>query len=716
MAGDSMVSAITVPTTTNMNTTSATSNLYNNAAVDTAVDTYASLVLRIYSPPESNIDSSLGPYVCSILRNATSNTIQEQESYYRYLEEVPEADSILELLEEHCGMGVDEAKNALWIIVTSVQTGIVDENFVKSGVGVGKNRMFSSFDTTADTTISHEDFEFEMINSISQMIDEVVIDDDINYGVNDYPSPSQSDDSRQHHQSVGDYLKEETCYNIASNAGHKVVSASLKPSTLIPTDLLAVMDGDVSTTLTGNYGVGPSTLNVEHYATTTPTATTSNGASTIDYEQKQPKDINSKPVTAQDLAASLFRPSRSRSNSMPNERSRSNSMPNESTSQALSTSEQQPILSASYQTYQPLSTMHQNQINSVVEILLSMNSTLSEEAALAATTFANYDVNLAQYVIEAALNAPPLCRHMLNDGCYRSDCQFSHDVDGNTCLFWLRGRCGKTVHSCRFLHGFSKKHLQGVNLESSSETYTASNNISTKNLVQHNKKLVCKPTYEHEWKPEAFDASSPYSLYSKADQHNNISAELSIYSPNKNAPQSQTSSFASVASKGYKDFTSFASPKENSSSTLGSSLSSILSESPNKSKSFARIPQSLWNPNYNRNSALFHIADPIERFNEVSSSNKNNRPDVIDLHFQSIKTFPIVLNAILPERLINCNDGVWIITGSGHHVNRASHQKSGGILEKAVQAWLDETGYNFLQGKDRNGYSGAVLVKSFHPR
>ena len=124
-----------------------------------------------------------------------------------------------------------------------------------------------------------------------------------------------------------------------------------------------------------------------------------------------------------------------------------------------------------------------------------------------------------------------------------------------------------------------------------------------------------------------------------------------------------------------------------------------------------RIPQDLWNPSERRDSSVFHIPDPMRRYREVSSTHP--RRDVLDLHFQSVRTFPVVLLRVLPDKLRECGggEGVWIVTGSGHHVNRG-HQKTGGVLEGAVLSWLDEHGYDYLRGKDRNGYCGAVLVKA----
>jgi hypothetical protein len=163
---------------------------------------------------------------------------------------------------------------------------------------------------------------------------------------------------------------------------------------------------------------------------------------------------------------------------------------------------------------------------------------------------------------------------------------------------------------------------------------------------------------------------------------------------------SSGSSFANVASSGYDDTSSFAQPVDSTSSStykVGGSF-----------KQYAKIPQDLWNASERRDSSVFHIADPLERYNEVASTNP--RQDAIDLHFQSVKTFPVVLSTILDGKLREHGE-VWVVTGSGHHVDTFSHQKRGGILEEAVNSWLDSYGYDYARGRDRNGYGGAVLVK-----
>ena len=162
------------------------------------------------------------------------------------------------------------------------------------------------------------------------------------------------------------------------------------------------------------------------------------------------------------------------------------------------------------------------------------------------------------------------------------------------------------------------------------------------------------------------------------------------------------------------------------------------------------IPQSLWQAHENRNASAFYISDPLERYYTVSAtipstavSSKNRSGSnnmVVDLHFQSIKTFPVVLDTILPDKLslltpsfdssnngnnVDNTNGIWIVTGTGHHVNtQRTHQKGGSTLESAVLEYLisnyvipSSTNDNrngtirIYKGRDRNGKGGAIFLQ-----
>eukprot|EP00591_Stephanopyxis_turris_P010642 CAMPEP_0195529172 /NCGR_PEP_ID=MMETSP0794_2-20130614/31614_1 /TAXON_ID=515487 /ORGANISM="Stephanopyxis turris, Strain CCMP 815" /LENGTH=819 /DNA_ID=CAMNT_0040660437 /DNA_START=305 /DNA_END=2764 /DNA_ORIENTATION=- len=274
----------------------------------------------------------------------------------------------------------------------------------------------------------------------------------------------------------------------------------------LPSDLLAAMD-DPSTpvprkliiTAEGRDGVLPKTLNFGGAGSEDPTSTglvlpTQGPSTNIATSKKEKKKAKDKK--AKDLAAALFRPARPRSNSNLSDKSPKLLQPSPNNATCLSLGGQMPPFSLSstsntgsehsissiksgYPQRSSILSKHapqnelchpeeitslqqqQLQIQSASEILLTMNVDLSEAAALEAALVSNADINVAQYLLDQATSAPPVCRHMLHNACYRSDCQFSHDVEGHTCSFWMKGRCGKG-DECRFLHGFHEKLLEGM--------------------------------------------------------------------------------------------------------------------------------------------------------------------------------------------------------------------------------------------------------------
>ena len=284
------------------------------------------------------------------------------------------------------------------------------------------------------------------------------------------------------------------------------------------------------------------------------------------------------------------------------------------------------------------------------EWLLSMNTELSQEAAWAASIMAQADVSLAQYIIEATIAQVPICRHFVaGDGCYRADCTFSHDIENHTCLFWLKSRCGNGSQ-CRFKHGFSDQLVQTVEYPSSEFA------------------------------------------------NNTDSAHYEQPSQQQYQDQPAGNSFANIASHGYDTRHSFANADE---------FPSIAPQQ--KALRSVPIPNDLWNVHENRDASVFYIADPMERYAAVQQQTGLVRDDVIDLHFQSLQTFPCVLDEVLDTKL-RSNESVWIITGTGHHVGNRTHQKGGGALENAVVTYLKDR-YEVRRGRDRSGQGGAILIR-----
>ena len=123
------------------------------------------------------------------------------------------------------------------------------------------------------------------------------------------------------------------------------------------------------------------------------------------------------------------------------------------------------------------------------------------------------------------------------------------------------------------------------------------------------------------------------------------------------------------------------------------------------------MPAELWLPEAARVDAAraFAIADPIARYQAVSEPHwkraaqgaplppalaatvaRGGSVGVLDLHFQSTKTAAVVLDAVLWAALERHAE-VWVVTGTGHHTDRASHQRSapGGVLWSVVHEYLE---------------------------
>jgi len=377
------------------------------------------------------------------------------------------------------------------------------------------------------------------------------------------------------------------------------------------------------------------------------------------------------------------------------------------------------------------------QMEQTAQLLLSIHSDLSYEAAGAASRVAKGDVNLAQHAIEQALAAPPVCRHMLHDGCYRSDCHFSHDIDSHTCSFWMRGRCGKGS-GCKFLHGFSEMLLDGVNFFSEEQCILVESSAQPNSCLPQFSKSKQQPQESlrnrsgslslelgpSAWSPSVqslqqtnvpswscdFPALAP-SACNAGDPPAHLVSPPPPYSSTRLRGSGLNSWSATAQRTNTKKAVGFPVTAKGLMSGTTSNMYNNMNKE--KQRSVVKIPVDVWSPNphhYRSAAECFHIEDPLERYEEVTRRSHTRRSDVMDLHFQSSKTVPIVLSKVLPKKLQTFSE-VWLVTGTGHHVPGQSHQKGGGVLETVVCSWLNQTEYKFFKGKDKNGYGGAILVK-----
>ena len=593
---------------TNSNTLNNVIVNNSNQAVEIAVDAHATRLIQSNSAPEACVDSSIGPYITSILREALlTNNINSDTSS---LSLIPEYDSLIELLESQCQMELQVAESVIADIAMAIQTnGIPDlsnrhnNNSTDSSAGCGPERRSRSKSLGAEPA---KDLDVDFLGRILQesmkqpnsSLNEV--DHGLNFSYQSCAAPSQSisndlsflppitsvfvnnnggsallSKDRQH-QNQRHVSFDETytttidngpqCrepYNNNSSmdawntAGNEVNDAqAYLGASLGFLDLEEEEEGNASNQMTiikecevmedesrqdekGGTMIanGTSTLEVInselaqcHPVSGFPDLTPSENA------QESGVNLNDKPPTnprrpkkrsskkeAEELVAALFvTNSRPRSNSLPlsvnsgtsNSAYPTNGVPNSKSSTSLCTTE----TSATTQSTDNNSAV----IESTTEILLTMNYHLGHEAASLASQLSYGDLNLAQYLIEAArsINAggygfnsynrrrSRICRHELQGTCYRHDCPYSHDIAGVTCLFWLKGRCHHTDgSSCRFMHGFAESLLEGVNEDYLKEQQTKKEQerlqmeeekrnqaafVPTTNLLQHNEWSVDK--------------------------------------------------------------------------------------------------------------------------------------------------------------------------------------------------------------------------------
>jgi hypothetical protein len=83
-------------------------------ATPAEIDTYVQQLLEEKADADSVPDASLGPYVTSVLRTADPTTAGE--------EDLPEYDSLRELIEEHCWIDSSQSEALVKQIALAVQS------------------------------------------------------------------------------------------------------------------------------------------------------------------------------------------------------------------------------------------------------------------------------------------------------------------------------------------------------------------------------------------------------------------------------------------------------------------------------------------------------------------------------------------------------------------------------------------------------------------
>ncbi|KAL7544145.1 hypothetical protein ACHAWF_007529 [Thalassiosira exigua] len=547
------------------------------------VDAHATRLLLQRSPPEACVDSSLGPYVTSILRKnlaggTTSTTTSSSTG--------DATNDLVDLLESHCQLTSDAARDVLSIITLAVQTGDVsglgggvsngDSGVVRAGAPVDKeNDVVLTTRSRSKSLGAEPAYDVKFLGKfLKDSMPGPSIASSRGYYVNDdlHPSSSQgvngassSFSASQGRTKPRTVTFDETlilrtaaqpllpipatqppfiCHSTpCSSEGGIILEDDTTEFPFAPPDgILDVLDLECDDDKPSNSSGESDHENQtnDHTSSTLPPKNADRkmpqscireaddpAAMTVHQSRPRSNSLMDQQREASDLAASLFRPSRPRSNSLMDRRQRPlsppmlkplNSHPSRGSAEPLP-SRGTGLLSASlcgivgvnrladsastsYDTFgtnlskpslansEASSDIDAAELNSTTQLLLTINSHLGKEAASLASQLTGGDLNLAQYLIEAARSDSSscsdsrhrqrrsrICRHELRGVCYRADCPYNHDLTSVTCLFWLKGRCRE--RSCRFLHGFAEGLLEGI-----SEEYLAQQHMKKEEMEQ----------------------------------------------------------------------------------------------------------------------------------------------------------------------------------------------------------------------------------------
>ncbi|KAL7537742.1 LOW QUALITY PROTEIN: hypothetical protein ACHAXR_008027 [Thalassiosira sp. AJA248-18] len=588
--------------------------LYANRsyAVEIAVDAHATRLLIQRSPPEACVDSSLGPYVTSILRGGTGTGNNAD---------------LIELLESHCQITPDAARDVLSSIALAVQTGDVSDHGGRSNGNINNGRSRSkslgdepaydvnakrlgkilqdamivedpllschinpSADMRLDTYCSHEGLNKSRSKGRSVTFDETLSSHGTNFGppnqagvsssvrypvsslmglssspateeiLEEYPFEplegilgvldleGEDENQRQAEQELGETnfgQKESELGAGQTNPVHENISRPKQARSNVHKSLRKEAN-DVATALFRTSRPRSNSL-MDQPQCQSRKKEASDLAAALFRPPSRPRSnsfmdqpqCQSRKKEAHGVAAALFRPSRPRSSSLmdqhqsssPGVLSVSSSSSGGSAAASSDVCFSSPSSTSFYQSKlinkkHASSDSNAAELNSTVQLLLTLNSHLGLEAASLASQLTDGDLNLAQYLIESARSDSSggtgrtdsnsrqrrsrICRHELRGVCYRADCPYSHDLMGVTCLFWLKGRCRE--NNCRFFHGFAESLLEGIckeylvkqqakkqekEGEPSEQKPSEKTKIHTSNLLYHNQ-CISSNIPEHE--------------------------------------------------------------------------------------------------------------------------------------------------------------------------------------------------------------------------
>ncbi len=375
----------------------------------------------------------------------------------------------------------------------------------------------------------------------------------------------------------------------------------------------------------------------------------------------------------------------------------------------------------------------------VIEALQLSSPDCSLESICCALRCAGFNFRLANRLIVRAVEAEESdvrpCRYLLNGGCYRNDCAFSHSFDKMVCKFWLHEGCF-AAENCFFLHDFVLSNVEGWEEEDDDEEDEA----TVSHLSSIPSDFPALPAVEME-KDDEQPKTSPAVSFTAALQR---MPGCSTTWTNKEAAWGSQSQYAEPvlidSSIRGRHFCSqaAAAPVTVSMSTSGTNWISggqDSSQQYEKARSEAAVLAKERNKLFMAATEAFRRGDGAtarhlsKRGHEINTSMKEKHRMAakcialarngslanivtrgsVDLHGLHVAEAVVFLDFLFPLLIEKRVPRIHVITGAGHHSKGSNFNCR---LLPAVKRYFNEAGYySYQEVKDKNSHVGAITLK-----
>ncbi len=392
----------------------------------------------------------------------------------------------------------------------------------------------------------------------------------------------------------------------------------------------------------------------------------------------------------------------------------------------------------------------------MVEALQLSSPDCSLESICSALRCAEFNFKVASRLILKAAEAKESdvrpCRYLLNGGCYRHDCAFSHSFDSVVCKFWLHEGC-LAADNCFFLHDFVLSNVEGREEEEDDELYHHNLNEEATSSPTH---LSCTPLdfpalpaveIEKDEQPrtrllrgadtEVAPISPAMSFAAAAPKMPSCSTTWTNKEALGSQPQFAETALINNSSRGYHQC-SQAAPVTVSMSTTGMNWVSGGQESSQqyaKARSEAAVLAKERNKLFMAAINAFRRGDGAtakhlsQKGHEINTSMKEKHRmaaecivlarngslmniiarGCLDLHGLHVAEAVAFLDVLFPQLIEERVPRIQIITGAGHHSKGSNFRCR---LLPAVKRYFNEAGYySYQEVKDKNGHIGAIILQ-----